>query len=96
MMSECNRLIGVVQSLTGVLEATRSKPMLHQLISMALVEASEDLVRGGFEPAKLCELGVVEDVAYALDAERRPRPEAGAAGSPSPGRGVPYLRLVGS
>jgi hypothetical protein len=96
MMSECDRLIGVVQSLTGVLEATRSKPMLHQLVSMALVEASENLVRGGFEPAKLCELGVIEDVAYVIDAERRPRPEAGAASTPTPRRGVPYLRLVGS
>jgi hypothetical protein len=95
-MSECDRLIGVVQSLTGMLEATRSKPMLHQLVSMALVEAAEDLVRGGFEPARLCEFGVIEELACLLDAERRSRPEAGAPSTPTPGRGVPYLRLVGS
>jgi hypothetical protein len=93
-MSECDRLIGVVQSLTGVLEATRSKPMLHQLVSMALVEASEDLVRTGFEPARLCELGVIEEVAYLLDAECRPSPTGpGTAGTPTPVRG-PHLRLV--
>jgi hypothetical protein len=44
-MSERDRLIGVVQSLTRVLDATQSKPMLHGLVSMALIEASEDLVR---------------------------------------------------
>ena|SRR5206468_1764891 len=97
-MSECDRLIGVVQSLTGVLEATRSKPMLYQLVSMALVEASEDLVRRGFEPARLCELGVVEDVAYLLDAQCQPPRIPGTTGTPRPGRGrgVPHLRLVGS
>jgi hypothetical protein len=73
-MSEYDRLIGIVRSLTGVLEATRSKPMLHQLVSMALVVASEDLVKRGFDPARLCELGVTEEVAYLLDAACRPSP----------------------
>jgi hypothetical protein len=96
-MSECDRLIGVVQSLTGLLEATQSKPMLHQLVSMALVVASEDLVKGGFEPAKLCDLGVIDEVAYLLDAACRPAPTApGTAGVATPGRCVPHLRLVGS
>ena len=97
-MSEYDRLIGIVQSLTGVLEATRSKPMLHQLVSMALVVASEDLVKRGFDPARLCELGVTEEVAYLLDAACRPFPTGpGTAGTPTRApRGVPHLRLVGS
>ena len=49
IMNERDHLIAVVQSLTDVLEATRSKPMLHQLVSMAVLEASEGLVRAGFE-----------------------------------------------
>ena len=96
-MSECDRLIGVVQSLTGIVEATRSKPLLHQLLSMALIEASEDLVRGGFEPAGLCELGVREELAYLIDAERRSSATRPSAADASPeGRRGPHLRLVGS
>jgi hypothetical protein len=95
-MSERDRLIGVVQSLTRVLDATQSKPMLHGLVSMALIEASEDLVREGFEPARLCELGVIEEVAYLLDAECLPPGGRGTAAPPGQGRGVPHLRLVGA
>jgi hypothetical protein len=96
-MSECDRLIGIVQSLIGVLDATRSKPMLHQLVSMALVVASEDLVKRGFEPARLCELGVIDEVAYLLDAACRPAPSGpDTVGTPTRARGVPHLRLVGS
>jgi hypothetical protein len=95
IMSECDRLIQVVQSLTDVVEATRSKPMLHQLVSMALVEASEVLVRAGFEPARLNDLGVAEDVSYFMDAKYRAL-RAGAETVAAPARGCPYLRLVGS
>ena len=96
IMSECDRLIEIVQTLTGVLEAARSKPVLHQLVSMALVEASADLVRRGFEPTRLCELGVLDEVAYLLDAELRPARGADSPGEGRTGRGVPHLRLVGA
>ena len=95
-MSECDGLIEIVQSLTGVLEAARSKPVLHQFVSMALVEASADLVRRGFEPSRLCELGVVDEVAYLLDAELRPAAGADPAGNGTRRRGAPHLQLVGS
>lgn len=94
-MSECDHLVRVVQSLTNTLEATRSKPMLNQLVSMAVLEASECLVRAGFDPARLNELGVAEELAYFFDAEH------GASDQPIGWRGTPsrrgtYLRLVGS
>ena len=93
-MNERDYLIAVVQSLTDVLEATRSKPMLHQLVSMAVLEASEGLVRAGFEPARLNDLGVAEELAYFVDAK-----SCVANGNIGPGDApsrVPYLRLVGS
>ncbi len=91
-MSEREGLIGIVQSLATLLEATASKPVLNQLLGMALLEASEGLVRAGFEPAKLNDLGVAEDVAYFFDAKyRTPGSNSGPSG---PRRRVPYLRLV--
>jgi hypothetical protein len=93
-MSECDRLVGVVQSLAEALEATRSKPTLNQLVSMAVLEASECLVRAGFEPTRLNELGVAEELAYFVDAKYRSRGELRPDGRPS--RGGPHLRLVGS
>ena len=93
-MNERDHLIAVVQSLTDVLEATRSKPMLHQLVSMAVLEASEGLgCCAGFEPARLNDLGVAEELAYFVDAK------SCVAGNIAPGDApsrVPYLRLVGS
>lgn len=89
-MSEREGLIGVVQSLTTLLEATASTPVLNHLLGMALLEASEGLVRAGFEPTKLNDLGVAEDVAYFFDAKYRP---SNSNSGPSPRR-VPYLRLV--
>jgi hypothetical protein len=88
-------LVGIVQSLTEALEATRSKPMLNRLVGMALLEALECLVREGFESARLSELGVAEEVAYFVDAGYRPSP-TGPGGAGMPGRGGPHLRLVGS
>jgi hypothetical protein len=94
-MSERDRLVGVVQSLTEALQATQSKPILNQLVSMAVLEASECLVRAGFEPARLNELGVAEELAYFVDAKYRiSGGTVGPGGSPA--RGVPHLRLVGS
>ncbi len=91
-MSEREGLIGVVQSLATLLEATASTPVLNHLLGMALLEASEGLVRAGFEPTKLNDLGVAEDVAYFFDAKYRP--SGSNSGPPVPPRGVPYLRLV--
>jgi hypothetical protein len=94
-MRERDRLVGVVQSLTEAVEATRSKPVLNQLVSIALLEASECLVREGFETARLGELGVTEAVAYFLDAKCQP-PNGRTSAASMPSRGAPYLRLVGS
>lgn len=94
-MSERDRLVGVVQSLTGALKTTQSKPILNQLVSMAVLEASECLVRAGFEPARLNELGVAEELAYYVDAKYRP-PGGKMAPGRTPSGGVPHLRLVGS
>ncbi|MEA2838893.1 MAG: hypothetical protein QOF41_223 [Methylobacteriaceae bacterium] len=94
-MRERDRLVGVVQSLTVAVEATRSKPVLNQLVSIALLEASECLVREGFETARLGELGVTEAVAYFLDAKCQP-PNGRTGPGGMPGRRAPYLRLVGS
>jgi hypothetical protein len=95
IMRERDRLVGIVQSLTEALEATRYKPLLNQLLGMALLEASECLVREGFEPARLNQLGVAEDVVYFVDAKYRPSP-GGPAAVAMPRCGGPYLRLVGS
>jgi hypothetical protein len=92
-MSESDRLIEVVQSLTDALAAARSKPVLYQLTSMAVLEAAEGLVQAGFEPARLHELGVPEDMAYFLDAKWRPL-HRGPASAGSASRGTPHLRLV--
>jgi hypothetical protein len=94
-MRERDRLAGVVQSLTEAAGATRSNPVLNQLIGIAVLEASECLVRGGFEAARLKELGVAEEMVYFIDAKHRPAP-AGARAAGMPGRDRPYLRLVGS
>ncbi|MEA2856928.1 MAG: hypothetical protein QOH98_1249 [Methylobacteriaceae bacterium] len=94
-MSERDQLVGVVLSLTELVGQTGPKTVLQQLLSMALLEASECLVRGGFEPSRLTELGLTEDMAYYLDVKCQ-------SGSGGPGRlaqaarRVPYLRLVGS
>jgi hypothetical protein len=91
-MKERDHLITVVQSLTDVLEATRSKPMLHQLVNMAVLEASEGLVRAGFEPARLNDLGVADELAYLIDAQYCVgSSNIGPGDAPPP---VPYLRLV--
>lgn len=94
-MSERERLIGVVRSLTGAVEATRPDSMLNQILKMAILEAAECLVLAGFEPARLSELGVADEMAYLVDAKYRA--SEGMAGS---GRGssrrAPHLRLVGS
>lgn len=92
-MNERDHLIAVVQSLTDVLEATKSKPMLHQLVSMAVLEASEGLVRAGFEPARLNDLGVAEELAYFVAKSCVANGNIGPGDAPSR---VPYLRLVGS
>ena len=47
-MSERENLTGIVLSLNELVAATSSKPTLNQLLSMALIEASECLVRAGF------------------------------------------------
>jgi hypothetical protein len=94
-MSECNQLVGVVLSLTELVGETGPKTVLHQLLSMALLEASECLVRGGFDPARLGELGLTEEMAYYLDVKCQAS-GGGASLLPQRARRVPYLRLVGS
>jgi hypothetical protein len=88
-------LSGIVRSITGIAEATRSKPMLYQLLSMAVLEASESLVQAGFKPERLHELGVADEVAYFVEAKYR---GGGAAddGTAPPSPGTPYLRLIGA
>jgi hypothetical protein len=94
-MSECDQLVGVVLSLTELVGETGPKTVLHQLLSMALLEASECLVRGGFDPSRLGELGLTEDVAYYLDVKCQTA--ANDSGHvPQAACRVPYLRLVGS
>jgi hypothetical protein len=95
MMSECENLAGIVLSLNELVAATSAKPTLNQLLGMALIEASECLVRAGFAPEMLGQLGLDEEVSYFLDAKYGPadaRPRTGACRS----RGRPYLRLVGA
>jgi len=60
---------------------------------MAILEASECLVRAGFEPDGLVELGVAEEIVYLIGAEQH---SATAPGTTAPPRGIPRLRLVGS
>jgi hypothetical protein len=94
-MSECDRLVGVVQSLTRALAAIQSKPVLNQLVRMAVLEALECLVDAGFDPARLSELGVAEELAYFVDAKyRHADGQVSPAGAPV--RRGPHLRLVGS
>ena len=94
-MSECDQLVGVVLSLTELLRETSTKPVLSQLLGMALLEASECLVRCGFEPSGLTELGITEEMIYYLDVKSRPAgPDLGLIQQAA--RRVPYLRLVGS
>ena len=92
-MSECDQLVGVVLSLNQLLGESGSKPVLKQLLSMSLLEASECLVRCGFDRSRLSELGLTEEMAYYLDVKCAGG-EPGLA--PSGARRVPYLRLVGS
>ena len=92
-MSETRRLVRVVLSLVETLEATRQDPMLNQLVGMGILEASECLVREGFDPDGLPDLGVSEEVAYLIAAKFRPS-KAGP-GFNGRSRGVPHLRLVG-
>jgi hypothetical protein len=95
IMSECDRLVGILLSLKELVDATQAKSTLNQLVNMAFVEASECLVRAGFEPARLGELEVADELGYFLDAKYRPsHTEPGTAGAGS--RGGPHLRLVGS
>lgn len=91
-MSERDRLVAIVQSLTRVRQATQSNPLLRQLIGMAVLEASECLVRAGFEPEGLPYLGVDEEIAYLVEV-KRPSCASGS-GTPGPARGIPHLRLV--
>jgi hypothetical protein len=93
-MSECDQLVGVVLSLTELVGETGPKTVLQQLLSMALLEASECLVRGGFEPSRLTELGLTEDMAYYLDVKCQSGSGPGRLAQAA--RRVPYLRLVGS
>lgn len=94
-MSDRDQLVGIVLSLTELLRETDPKTVLHQLLSMALLEASERLVRGGFDPSRLGELGLTEDMAYYLDVKcQAAANDSGHAQQAA--RRVPYLRLVGS
>jgi hypothetical protein len=92
-MSETHRLVNIVLSLVDARAATRQNPVLNQLVGMAILEASECLVRAGFEPDGLVELGVAEEIVYLIGAERH---SATAPGTTAPPRGIPRLRLVGS
>ncbi|MBV9392787.1 MAG: hypothetical protein JOZ84_00085 [Methylobacteriaceae bacterium] len=90
-MSEQDRLVGILQALTSVREAARSHRLLHHLVGMAVLEASECLVQAGFAPDALAYLGVDEEIAYLVEVKR-----LSAERRQATSRGAAHLRLIGS
>jgi hypothetical protein len=57
-----------VRLLAKVLALSKTAPMLHNLVEMAVVEASSVLMNNGADEQTLQELGVPGDVAYLIAA----------------------------